>query len=76
MHIHHINLVQHNFTWKPNAGKNHIILFLFIKECIHWKHQVPIYPATNGRMIQPPIYRMKSEGSSNFLIYQLQPEGG
>jgi hypothetical protein len=28
MHKHHINIVHQNFMWKPNAGENHIIIFL------------------------------------------------
>jgi hypothetical protein len=50
--------------------------FLIVKEYIHWKHQLPISPATTGRRLQPPIYRLQPEGSSNSLIFWLQLEGG
>jgi hypothetical protein len=76
MHRHHINAIHHNFMWKSNAGENHRMLFLFIKEYIHWKHQLPISPYTTRMRLQPPIYNMQPEGSSNFLIYWLQLEGG
>ena len=63
-HKHHINTVHQNFTWKLNAGKNHKMIFLFIKEYIHWKHQLPISPATIGRRLQPLIYRLQPKGIS------------
>jgi hypothetical protein len=52
------------------------MIFLFIKEYIHWKQQLPISPATIGRRLQPPIYRLQPKGSSNSLIYWLQSKGG
>jgi hypothetical protein len=69
MHKQHINTIHRIFTWKPNVGKNHRMIFLFVKEYIHWKHQLPISPATTGRRLQHPIYRLQLEGSSNSLIY-------
>jgi hypothetical protein len=76
MHKHHINTVYQNFTGKPNVGENHIMIFLFITEYIHWKHQLPISLATTGRRLQPPVYRLQPEGSYNSLIFWLQLEGG
>jgi hypothetical protein len=61
---------------ETQCGRKPHNVFLFIKEYIHWKHQLPISLATTGRRLQPPIYRLQPEGSSNSLIYRLQPEGG
>jgi hypothetical protein len=52
------------------------MIFLFVKEYIHWKRQLPISLATTGRRLQPPIYKLQPEGSSNSLILWLQLEGG
>jgi hypothetical protein len=71
-----INIVHQYFMWKPNAGENRRMFLLFIKEYIHRKQQHPISPATTGRRLQPPIYRLQPKGSSNSLIYQLQSERG
>jgi hypothetical protein len=69
-------MVHQNFTWNPNVGKNHEMIFLSIKEYINWKHQLPISPTTIERSLQPPIYRLQPEGISNSLIYLLEQEGG
>jgi hypothetical protein len=71
----------------PN-GRKPQNAFLYIKDYIHRKHQLPNSPAPTGRRLQPPIYRLQPEGSYNSLnspaptgrrlqppIYRLQPEG-
>jgi hypothetical protein len=65
MHKQHINTVHRSFMWKPNEGKKHGMIMLFFKECIHWKHQLPISPAINRRRLQTPIYRLQPKGTSN-----------
>jgi hypothetical protein len=80
---HHIKYTVHqNLRGNPN-GRKPQNAFLYIKDYIHWKHQLPNSPATTRRRLQPPIYRLQLEGSYNSLnslaptplILRLQPEG-
>jgi hypothetical protein len=52
---------------ETQMGENHIMIFLYIKEYIHWKHQLSNSSTVTGRRLQPPIYRLQPEGSYNSL---------
>jgi hypothetical protein len=47
------------FTWKPKAGKNHIMFFLIYLEELH-----PLEAPTSF------VSQLQLEGSSNPLVYQ------
>jgi hypothetical protein len=53
------------FTWKPNAGENHRMFFLYVfKNYIHWKHQLSLFSSSNQKEATTPY------------VLQIQPEGG
>jgi hypothetical protein len=51
---------------KPNGRKPHND-FLYIKDCIHRKNQLPNSLAPTGRRLKPPIYRLQPKGSYNSM---------
>jgi hypothetical protein len=63
--------------WKPNAGENHIMIFLYVRRnTFIGSTNFPIFQLQLEGGSNPLILRLQPEGSSNSLIYQLQLEGG
>jgi hypothetical protein len=50
-------------------GENHIMISYIYQEFIHRKNQLPNSPATSGRRLQPPIYKLQPKGSYNSMNY-------
>jgi hypothetical protein len=48
-------------------GENHIMLSYISKAYIHRKNQLPNSPVPTRRRLQPPLYRLQTEGSYNSL---------
>jgi hypothetical protein len=74
-HIHTI----HNtpiFTWKPNVGENHKILFLYVKNYIQGSTNFQFSSSNWKEAPTPWFLRLQNQGSSKSLILWLQPEGG
>ena len=73
----HKYTLHQKFTWKPNAGKNHIIFFLYVRRntftgiTIFLTFQLQLEVVYN-----PLVFRLQPEGRSNSLILWNQLEGG
>ncbi len=52
----HKYTLQRYFTWKPNAGENHQILFLYIKRIHSLEAPNSDSLAATGRRLQPPSF--------------------